>query len=214
MNVSITCMGSATLKLCPFCCHISFSMNILLEKGRVPSATPVDWFLTLGDNQAVSLPQMEVHSIVFGHCSDYATPELPSLYAKPFDRFVQIATSWCESVKHYELVFWFSGRIRFGWMNGHVSPTWSGFLLGESGLDGLVPPKKPCTNCTSREATGRICQPVHIGVALEVGGDGIAFSLKKTGSGKIFGFFGILCWWFGGLEVSMKSSNLWSETAW
>lgn len=105
MNVSITCMGSATLKLCPFCCHISFSMNILLEKGRVPSATPVDWFLTLGDIQAVSLPQMEVHSIVFGHGSDYATPELPSLYAKPFDRFVQIATSWCESVEHYELVF-------------------------------------------------------------------------------------------------------------
>ena len=103
--MSRTCMGSATLKLCPFCCHISFSMNILLEKGRVPSATPVDWFLTLGDIQAVSLPQMEVHSIVFGHGSDYATPELPSLYAKPFDRFVQIATSWCESVKHYELVF-------------------------------------------------------------------------------------------------------------
>ena len=58
MNVSITCMGSATLKLCPFCCHISFSM-FRLEKGRVPSATPVVWFLThaLGDIQAVSLPQ-------------------------------------------------------------------------------------------------------------------------------------------------------------
>lgn len=116
---------------------------------------------------------------------------------------------------------WISGALRISFLIFWPHSIWLGewtcctnlvrIFVGESGLDGLVPQKK---NMQKLHFTGRICQPVHIGVALEVGGDGIAFSLKKTGSGKIFGFFGILCWWFGGLEVSMKSSNLWSETAW
>ncbi len=159
---------------------------------------------------------MEVHSIVLGHGfvwhSDYAIPESDNLNAHtvlqechhlrqshgPSEGFVWIATSWCEKVRILFLIFWPNSIFLREWT------CFTNLVRIFLGGSELVSSKKPFKNYTSLSI---ICQPVHIGLALNVGGDYIAIFFKKIGLGEIFGILSP-----SPSMLSMNSPTSWSET--